>query len=141
MTGADRRVLPLDQAELSLEIGDVAESLVDAGESKRRHLIKRAKPLEDRNADPLRAHFGANEPGLVLDSIGDALEHLLVETSTLGRRPNSPNDVGTIERRLEPGSFHDRECSTFDPLERGEPMTAFRTGATAPNRTAVLGSA
>src|SRR5207248_8646882 len=87
-----------EQARLPLEVADVAEPLVDAGEPHVRDPVELTEPLEDGDADLLAGRLPAPRPD-GLFQLGAQLLHLLdSHRPVLGRGLHPGDELGPQER-------------------------------------------
>src|SRR5205823_1276767 len=131
----ERRVPLLQQeSELSLEVGQLLEVLVDAGEAQVGHVIELPEAAEHLDADLLGGDHWPLAPKLLLDPGGELRDLFPAHRAVLDRLGHARLDLGPVERLLLPVTLDDREAGHLDALERRVPAAAGQALTAAPDR-------
>src|SRR5436190_6150521 len=128
-----------EEPRFPLEVADLGEALVDAGEPQVGDLVELTQPLQHRLTDLLGAGLAAARSDRFLE-LGRQLLHLLDgDRPVLGRRLHAGHDLGPIERLPVARTFDHRQAGFFHALEGGEAPAARQALPSPADGTAVVG--
>src|SRR6476659_7408632 len=120
----DRVVAPLgvERIDLALQVLQVIEALVDAGEPDVGDLVELAELVLGERPDPGRVHLGrAFGAQLGLDLVGGTLGGIIRARATGQRLAEAGGELLAVELLAGPVALDDHEAGRLDPLVGREP--------------------
>src|SRR5689334_13107288 len=128
------------QAELALEVGDLLEVLVDAGEAHVGDVVQLAQQRQHLETDLLRGHDGALPAELLLHLGGQLLDLLLGHRPVLDGLRDAGGHLRAVEGLLAAVPLGDEEARFLGALVRGEPAVTVQALAPPADRAPALRS-
>src|SRR5262245_66475034 len=129
----------LELHDLSLEVADVLEALVDRREAEVRDGIKGAEVLEHRQAEEPALDRRTRAPGPLLDIVGDDPGGVGRHRPSRDRELDAGLELGAVERHELARALPDQERGLLVALVGREPLTTGEALPPAPNRGALVG--
>src|ERR1035437_10047362 len=125
--------------DLALQVGQVLERLVDAGEADIGDLVEPTQALHCQRADPLRGHLGdTGRAQLDLDRIGGLLGRLIGDGPPREGLAQAAGQLVPVELLATTVALDHDQAGSLGPLVGGEAHAARGTLAPAPDRGGVI---